>query len=198
MEILKTLLENVYRNDAVPPSVEAIDAMVSLAEVRNVEGKQLMIEAGSIFNEIWYVREGMVRAFVMEKSKDYTVSFFTEGQFIWDWHGYDKGLPSRFSYETLFPTTLECWDKASFDNCMATYPSLLKGRRLDTEAVYLRAVSRLISLQADSLKERYLKLLEMHGELINKVPQYHLASFLGVKPQSLSRIKTALLASKKS
>jgi hypothetical protein len=67
--------------------------------------------------------------------------------------------------------------------------------RLLVEQIFVASVNHIVSFYTESPDVRYIKLLKQNGDFIQRIPQYHIASFLGIKPQSLCRIKKRLLAS---
>lgn len=193
MNILKNFLAEVYAIGKMPLDEQEIDAFVKIAHKKVATAKELLHEPGKPFDQIWLLKEGMVRAYAMKDTTlDYTINFFTNGQFVWDYGGLDHALPDQHGYEALFPTTYYYWLKEDCDAYLEKYPHWRRWRRMCTEMVFLNAVERLRAFLSMSLVERYSTLLDVHGDLINKVPQYHIASYLGAKPQSLSRIKNSL------
>lgn len=177
------------------PTHEETDAFVALATPFEFSSKERIVDEHS-FDKVFYLTDGMARSYIVNSGKDYTVDFFTKGQFILDWDSFDKNIPSVYQYETIFPMKGYFWHRKDIQAYLRVYPHLKKCRRFFAEAAYIRQAHRLIAFQSDALKDRYRNLIQNHGKLINTAPQYHIASYLGVKPQSLSRIKTALLNNK--
>lgn len=188
---------DVFAIEDIRPDEEEVDALIGSAHIVKVPAKENILDPDSVFDQFWFIKEGMVRAYRIVNGKDYTVDFFTSGQFVWDWNGLDRKVSNSNGYETLFPTIYYYWNREDFLALLEKYPHLVNWRRHSTEVVFLEAVERLRAFQTMSLKERYSRLRDMHGDLINKVPQYHIASYLGVKPQSLSRIKNTIIQKRK-
>lgn len=178
------------------PTAEELDSFVQLSDFFEFTSKQELIQVNKSFDRVFYITDGMARSYVINKDKQYTVEFYTKGQFILDWDSFDQDTPSKYQFESIFPVSGYYWRRDDILGYLEKKPHLKKYRRYFAEIAYLRQADRLVAFQSDSLKDRYLNLVRNHGELINTAPQYHLASYLGVKPQSLSRIKTTLLNSK--
>jgi CRP-like cAMP-binding protein len=87
----------------------------------------------------------------------------------------------------------------TYDNLQCLYKNVREGEklgRLAIEAVFLSSLQQLKSFYRDSPAERYQQFLSAYPELTQRIPQYHIASYVGIKPQSLSRIRKRLVAGK--
>ncbi len=174
------------------PDREEFEEFIKISKKREVPAKTILKTQAEVFDQLWFVTEGMIRSYVIADNRDYTSGFYTTGFFLMDPTSFSRLDTSQFNYEALFPTTYHYWEYEDYMAFLERYPHHRNGRRLFIQAKYLHLVGRLVDFQTSNLKDRYLKMIELHGDLINIVPQYHLASFMGVKPQSLSRIKTEI------
>jgi|GEM_PF-3501573 len=196
MDTLRKLLEKIFSSNIYPPARgEYLDALVKIAHKVSVPAKETIFSTDGAFDQILLLEEGMVRLFVNQNDKECTVDFLAQGQLVWVCDSLATGLSNRFGCETLFPCTYYYWKKEDYMRLLEAFPYLRTVRRITTERRFLQKAERLRDLQSLSLKEHYQKLLARHGDLINNVPQYCIASYLGVKPQSLSRIKASLTSS---
>lgn len=150
---------------------------------------EIAFSAGVPFLKLLFVEQGMLRAYRIVKGKDVTFFFFFESDFAVDYESYLTEQPSPLYLETCTDCRLIEFEKNAVLSLYPTSISFQALGRIMAERAYLSATQRLKQFQTDSLEERYLALLEKNPELFQRIPQYHLASYLGVNPQSLSRLR---------
>lgn len=195
---MKTLREQLLETlpSSYDPDNDGFQMLLELAVPFEIPAKEALMNPGRPFDKIYFITDGMIRVYTIYKEIDYTIDFYVKGKFILDWKGGNEQIESAYYYESLFPTKGWYWNREEFVKLMQDHSSCLITRRFFAESLYLQQVDRLLTFQSENLKEKYLHLLKNHGDLINIVPQYYIASYLGVKPQSLSRIKRNLLKTK--
>lgn len=152
--------------------------------------KCLLVEQGQRAKKLFYIETGGCRGwFTTDAGKDVTINFGFEGSFVASMETLLAGEPSWYNVETLEPTVVYSIDHPEFEE--------LKTRSSYWQAVYVGYIEqRLLYYQhlfiariKDSPASRYRALLAQHPELIRRVPQHYLASFLGITAVSLSRIR---------
>ncbi|MEO1713464.1 MAG: Crp/Fnr family transcriptional regulator [Bacteroidota bacterium] len=153
---------------------------------------ELLFGAGQPFLKLLFLEKGLVRAYRIIDGKDVTFFFFTAGEFVVDYESYLRETPSTLFFEALIGGTYLEFSKSTIQGLYNEHPTFERMGRIMAENAYLSATHRLKEFQAEPLQTRYLKLLSRNPELFQKVPQYHIASYLGVSPQSLSRIRAKL------
>lgn len=169
-----------------------MEALTRVGVRKTLPTKSHLFWAGNQMRHLWFVESGLVRAYRILEGEDYTFFFFPKGQFAVDFESYLTGQVSPLFLETLFPT--EVWEFAKVDlyTLYQQHPAMERLGRLMAERAYLSATQRLKQHQTASLESRYKALIDQAPELFQQVPQYHIASYLGVKPQSLSRLKARM------
>jgi CRP-like cAMP-binding protein len=179
-------------------SREEIDSVLGEASRREVkDGSQLFLE-GQVFSSLWFVEQGMIRAYRIINGQDFTYFFFTENQFAVDYQSYLTQTPSPLFFEALTETIYLEFSRATIERLYDRFPRFERlGRRM-AEQAYLSAANRLKEFQTDDLETRYINLINRDPELFQRVPQHHIATYLGVKPQSLSRIRAKLARSEQN
>ena len=168
---------------------EVYQRLRGIALSRSIPKNEKLIRAGAPVRKVFFLESGAVRAFRNVEGTDYTHFFFTERWFVTDFAGFITGEPSSITIEAA--TDCQCYefDKKAIEELNGQYPELEKLWRIVAERAYLCTVKRLEHLQTTSLQERYQRLVEQHPDLLLTFPQKHIASYLGVAEQSLSRIK---------
>lgn len=161
-------------------------------EVRHLPAKTVLLEAGDVATNIFIVKSGCLRAWYNADGKDVTLQFFMQGQPIASFESLVKATPSEYSIETLLPSEICVICGADFKNWFEAHPEYhFHGIRFAMER--LSFYQRLfLSRIKDTPQERYEALLKEHPEIIAQIPQHYIASYLGITPVSLSRIRSRL------
>jgi|SRR5690554_2092032 len=151
--------------------------------------KTLILKKGNVENYVSFIEEGIVRYYIPKEYKEVTFEFTFSNDFIGAYDSFLTRLPSVYHIETITQTKL--W-RLSYHNLQMLYQDTEKGNligRLASEKLFLEKVKREISLLNDSAEERYLNLFTEQPELIKKIPLQYIASYIGITPQALSRIR---------
>ena len=158
-------------------------------EEKKVPAKTTLLKEGEVAHCMFYVREGCLRIWFNNDGKDVTFQFFFEHQPVSSFESFWSGQPSLFSIESIEATSLLILRKEGFEKLMETFPDLkdryfrvLLGRLTNYGKLFLSRIK-------DNPQKRYEELLKDHPEIIQRVPQHYIASYLGITPISLSRIR---------
>lgn len=178
-------------------SDDEYDAFISKSQLVEYKKHDYLIHANEHVNTLFFIRKGFVRGYRIVDGEDVTHHFFRENWFATDYESYLTGKPGELYLQALLQTTVYAFDKQilfSFYREKRNFESI---RYIQAEHAYLQMVEKVKDLQTRDLKDRYNNLILKYPELLNLVSQKHIASYLGVAPQSLSRIKNTLKTSKK-
>ena len=155
----------------------------------NFAKKKALLKVGETEKYLSFIEKGIVRYFIPKIENDLTFDFAFENEFI---SGYDSFLqqkPSIYQIETLTETIL--W-RLTYSDLQEIYRESGMGNtigRYAAEGLYLKKTNREKSLLNDTAEVRYLKLLKEQSKLIKYIPLKYIASYIGVTPQALSRIR---------
>jgi CRP-like cAMP-binding protein len=156
---------------------------------RHFDKKKIITHAGEVENYFNFIKKGLVRKYFMKGKEEINTQISFEGHIIHAQESFHTRTPSDYFIETIEPTTLI---SITFDDLEKIYASSKKmehlGRLVVTEAMVLkdRWQSQLVMLTP---KERFIKFVNRHSELMRRVPQKFLASYLNIKPETFSRFK---------
>lgn len=154
--------------------------------------KALLLKAGQIEQYLSFVETGMLRFFLRHGIDDLgeiTYDFSFAGEFTSGYSSFVTQLPAGFNIQALTPVTL--W-RISFDSLQEVYGQTRAGNiigRHASEQLFLEKAKRELSFLTETAEERYLHLLTGQPELIRQIPLKYLASYIGITPQALSRIR---------
>ena len=156
-----------------------------------------LVQEGERNSNFYIISKGIWRGHYLNDGVDVSVWFASEGEAIFSSWGYIENTPSLVSIEAMCDSELYGISKAKLESFYASSAELANfGRRL-FEQQFLGLENWIISGGSPRAKERYLTLLEENPELLQYVPLKHIASYLWITPQSLSRIRAGLGKKKK-
>lgn len=156
---------------------------------KEIASKTVLLHEGEISNNIYLIKKGCLREWFNKEGKDITFQFFFEGQPVASIDSFMNQEPSLFTIESIEPTTILSIKKVDFEKLMTTYPEFKNGFQ-DYIFQRFRIYGQLfLSRIKDTPQERYMDLIKNHPEILKRVPQHYIASFLGITPISLSRIR---------
>lgn len=161
--------------------------------IRTFEKGTVLLEQGQIAQECYFVLEGCVRQWRIEDGTEKTTFFYTEEQWVDSFESNINQVPSEYYFSCVEESVLVLGNQDKGDELLKQFPNFETIYRKILEKDLSHQQQMMASYITDSPEQRYLKLLENRPELIQRVPQYQLASYLGVQPESLSRIKKRIV-----
>jgi len=156
---------------------------------RNIKKKTNLLHAGKIAKEVYLVIEGCLRLYYEKDGEDLSAYFFTEGMFAGAYDSFTSQLPSRHSIEAIEDCKILVISYRDWVTLFSELPRMNEFVRKIIEQRFISLHQLFTSHILDSPEERYMHLLNNYPGLINRVPQHQLATFIGVTPVSLSRIR---------
>lgn len=183
---------NAFLNQFELSEEEVNIVLELLTPVQFVHGETIG-KINVVADTIYYVESGMIRAYRIIDGDDFTYAFFPSGELCVDYRSLLLQEPSQLYLESLVNTKAYSLSYSKIQKHFAKHPRIGRIALKLSEAAYLRLAVRVNEFQTDSLEQRYLNLIENHEALFQMAPLQHLASFLGVKPQSLSRIRSKIV-----
>lgn len=173
-----------------PISDRDFDSIAGGFALRAAPKRSFFTRQGDICLEFAFVASGCLRAFSTDDTGDeYTIYFAFKDWWIGDKTSFYSQTPARFSTQVLEPAVLIVCGKADWERALAEVPSFEHWYRDKVRRSYEAAQQKLIDTHSDSAEQKYLKLVERSPEIVARIPQAYIASFLGIKPPSLSRIR---------
>jgi CRP-like cAMP-binding protein len=154
-----------------------------------VPAKTILLQEGEISNVGYFIEQGCVRLWFNNDGKDVTFQFFFEGQGVSSIESFNLSKPSLFSIESIEPCVLYQIKKEDIQFMLSDSPKF----RAKFESHIIERLYFYQRLFLSHLKytpqQRYNQLIEEYPELIQRIPQHYIASYLGITPVSLSRIR---------
>ena len=178
-----------YKN--IVPSITNDDwnALEENLTVLHVRKGEILLRNGEVCRHVSFINKGLMRLFYFVDGKEICTGFVAENDYISEYSSFLTRAPSAQNMDALEDTELI---NLSFDNMQALYQSHpvfeIFGRRI-AEFLFIRLSSYNTRLLALTPEERYQSLMDTQPHIIQRVPQYMIASFIGVTPEHLSRLR---------
>ena len=164
-------------------------AVSNCFEYRKIKKKTNLLRAGKVAHEVYFILTGCIRLYYEKDGEDISAYFFTEGAFAGAYDSFISQQPSRHFIETIEPCEVMAVSYKNFNQLLVDFPQTNEFVRKVMDERFISLHQHYTSLILDSPEERYLNLLHHRPDLLNRVAQHQIATFLGVTSVSLSRIK---------
>jgi CRP-like cAMP-binding protein len=171
-----------------------LDAFASVMEPRRLRKKELLLREGEVCRHVAFIESGCLRYFYNVNGEHHTGQFFFENSWYTDYDSFLTQSPARVGIEALEPCQLWLLSHGALHRLYEEYPVYERFGRLMAEQAFRGARAHSAELLNLTPEERYLRLVAERPKVVQRVPQHLIASYLGVKPESLSRIRKRLLA----
>lgn len=165
------------------------DFFSSKLKKKEFSKKHLLLKKGQTENYLSYVEKGIVRFYVPKEENDLTFAFAFNNSFVSAYDSFLTRIPSAYNVETLTETIL--W-QLTYNDLQEIYKKTEIGNTIGRQAsedLFLKKSKRELSLLNETAEQRYLNLFKEQLKLIEQVPLKYIASYIGVTPQALSRIR---------
>jgi len=166
-----------------------IDCIKLLWKEKSIKKGDLFLAEGQICKQVGFIVSGLMRYYINHDGEDKTYAFARENNFICNNESFIPKTPSTKIIQALEDCEIL---QISYEDLQLFYKSVKQAERfgrLVIEQVFIQTLQDLSSFYTDTPKLRYEKFIKEHPDLQQRISQYHIASFVGVKPQSLSRIR---------
>jgi len=161
--------------------------------IEKYKKKEFLYKNGEVQKEIGYLCKGLLRKFyVNEKGNEIITGFSKEKEYATDYPSFLRQKPSKYCLQFIEPSVIVKMPYKKLQEAYCKYKGNEMYGRLVAERVITRDTDRVESLLFESAEERYLNFLQENKDIINRISLTHLASYLGIERQSLSRIRSNL------
>jgi len=177
-------------------SPEEVDCIDFLWKIKSIKKGDFFLAEGEVCKHAGFIVKGLMRYYINHDGEDKTYDFAQENNFICNYESFLPKTPSTKIIQALEDCEIL---QISYADLQIFYKSIVQAERFGRiviEQVFLHTLKDLSSFYTDTPEHRYDKFLKEHPGLQQRVSQYHIASYVGVKPQSLSRIRKRILHKK--
>lgn len=160
---------------------------------KTLDKNEYLIKSGQIIKHLPFINKGlMVNQRLDENGDNHVIQIRWTGWWLGDIYSFFSGKSSSFNIRAYQPTELLMINHDTFDFMTRGYPIYERYFRIAIQHSYINTLNQVFNLHSLSAEERYLELIQNYPTLMDDLPHYLIASYLGIKPQSLSRIRKKL------
>jgi len=177
-----------YINNYAAFSGAELDEIVGCFKTEKIKKGEYLFREGDVCTDLVFVQEGCLRLFYLDKDVEISVWFAFENSSAIDIYSFISEKPTTYFLQAIEETEILFLPKTELAKLYEIYPKMQEMMRNFWEVAILTLIERFTALQRDTAEQRYLDLMAKPPYL-QKIPQKYLASFIGVTPTSLSRIR---------
>jgi CRP-like cAMP-binding protein len=183
-KLVKSIREKVSLND------EDIEALKPFFIPKKIRKRQYVLNAGDVCQYITFVDKGLLRSFTIDdEGNEHVVQFAIECWWISDMGSFVSGKDALYNIEALEDSELLHLSKQSMEELLERLPAMERFFRILMQKNIVALQRRVIAYMSLSAEEKYLKLLEVAPDIMTRASQQHIASYLSITPETLSRVR---------
>lgn len=189
---MKAVLEKLFAHfdDYLPLGEMEKDDLAKRVVERRIKRRQLILQNGDICQYYTFILEGCVRMYYTdEKGKEHNIQFASENEWISDIGSLHNQVPSRMSIEAVEPTHVLQIARKDLWYLYTSYHVIDHNFRVIVENNFIEMQNRVLQNISSTAYERYASFLEQYPQLSSRLPNIQIASYLGITPEFLSKIK---------
>jgi CRP-like cAMP-binding protein len=174
----------------VPISEEQFAYCKTLFVARRLRKRQYFLQEGDVCKYQAFVEKGILRSYTIdEKGAEHILQFASEGWWMADLSSYLASEPSVFNIDALEDANLLLITKSSWEMAMQQVPVLERYFRIIIQNNLVATQKRLLESFSETAEEKYTRFMNIYPECLQRVPQHMIASYLGIKRETLSRLR---------
>lgn len=191
MELYQGILGNIARY--VTLSEKEIEQLVSIIKMKRIKKRQFIDQPGFISQYRNYINQGSFRSYYIDmEGKEHTVQIAMEDWFVSDFYSYITKTPATLYVEALEDSIILQMTYDDIEGLCKEIHALSEYYRITTERAFAFSRMRSLSNLSKTAEQRYLELADRYPAMIERVPQKVIASYLGMTPEFLSKIRKNL------
>ncbi len=185
---LELLIQHIRKE--VELNQDDIAALASIARYSRLNKKECLLQPGKISQHMNFITEGAMRTYYVDDTgQEHSLQLGVEEWWINDLHSYLTGAQSNMYVQALEKTNLIRLPKAELENLFFLRPAFSHFFRLKIQSAYVALQERMLEKMSDNAFERYQNFRKKYRNIEQRVPQYIVASYLGVTPEFLSHLR---------
>ncbi|MGQ0740299.1 MAG: Crp/Fnr family transcriptional regulator [Bacteroidota bacterium] len=178
------------------------DAEFDLLKLRSLlkhfQKNEKLMEPGQTEQHLYFIGKGMIREFFYKGEKEVTTDIITEGTITGSVSSFLTSAPSHYCLKAMEPVTALAISKNDLEELYQSNRNWERLGRVLTTHFLLQQEQHILDNIRLSVRERFIQFAEQHKQLLQRVPQKYLASYLNIKPETFSRLKHLVKSSKKA
>lgn len=177
-------------NEKVPLTAEEQETIKTFLTPKKLRKKQYLLQEGDICKYIAFVEKGALKSYVIDEAGTERITQFAlEGWTISDLYSFLTGEPATYNIDAIEDAELILISKAAHEELLHQVPKYETYIRLQITGAYIALQRRLTSIISLPIEERYKNLTTLYPTIVQRVPQHMIASYMGLTPETLSRVR---------
>lgn len=165
----------------------------SLLQLKRLRKKQVLLGEGDVCMHEFFVNSGCLRQYYLdEKGQEHIVQFAVMDWWIGDQYSFVTGLPGKYFIDALLDSEILMIEKSKLEDLYINVPKFERFFRIAFQNAYVAMQARILSKLSETAEKSYLDFIRRYPNIEQAVPQHQIASYLGITPESLSRIRKQL------
>ena len=188
-------LQNIssYLSEVLEIPKEAVATCGDLYTLKKVAKNELLLSEGEICMDTFFVEKGLLRMYSLDRNgKEHIIQFAPENWLISDRSSLNFNQKSKYYIEAVEDSEVFLLNKDFFTSMVEKFPQTAENNDMLLQKHIRNLQNRVNSLLADTAEERYMTFIKMYPDILLRVPQWMVASYLGITPESLSRVRKEL------
>jgi len=165
------------------------DAIIQSTEIKNFRKGEFLLREGQKSVDSYFILKGCVRQYYTSNEDEITTRFFFEEDWVISVNEYSENQGSIHNWICVEDCIVIAGNEQKARQLFEKFPGLETISRKIVEKAFSEIQRSVISYHSENPEQRYLSLITNHPDILQRIQQYHIASFIGVKPESLSRIR---------
>lgn len=181
----------------VPLTERDKTAIETFLIAKKLRKRQYLLQEGDVCKYLTFVAKGLLRTYSVDDKGDEHMSLFGwEGWWVSDFNSFLTGQPSVFNIDAIEDSELLMISQENYETLMLEVPIMDRYFRILYQNSLVTKERRIMSSITHSAEEKYLQLVQSSPQLLERIPQHLIASYLGIAPETLSRIKKNIVLRK--
>jgi CRP-like cAMP-binding protein len=157
---------------------------------KKLRKRQYLLNEGDVSLYTAFVEKGLLRSYTIDdKATEHVIQFALEGWWITDMYSFLTSEPASYNIDAVEDSELLLLTQAAMDDMLLKVPKMERYFRILQQNSLIALQRRLIGSLSFTAEEKYLKLIASYPDIVQRVPQQYIASYLGITPETLSRIR---------
>ena len=165
------------------------EAIAQSTELKEFKKGDFLVKEGQKSMNSYFVLQGCIRQYNLSNGDEKTTRFFTESEWVISVDGFSENPVSMHNWICMEDCILVSGNEQKAQELFDEFPKLETISRKIVETAFSEIQKSILFYHSETPEQRYLSLVDKYPDILQRVPQYHIASYIGVKPESLSRIR---------
>jgi len=193
--MFELILKNISKFVQLNP--EETEYFLSILHHKKVRKRQYLLHEGEVCRYEFFVNKGCLRSYYTDdKGLEHVAQFAIEDWWIGDMYSFLTATPARLNIDAIEDSEIVYFDKPSIEKVYAQVPKMEKFARMQLQNAFVANQRRIIESMSLDAEQRYCNFIERYAQMEQRLPLKQIASYLGITPESLSRIRSKYAKSK--